>query len=139
MGIGGRNVNGTFQKGHHFGGGNLFAKQQARVKQFLYDCVSDNDLIDMIGKQVELAKGGDKASFKILMEHLAGRPVQAVHPSGSVDGDKREGLSNADLQIAVIEALADEPAAKAKVIARLRQIHESRARTSSALGPGDVR
>jgi hypothetical protein len=119
---------GRFMVGHRFGkGGNPFQKQQARLRAVLYEEVSEEKLRAMIRKHAELAENGDKVSFKILLEHMIGKPVATVHLSGA-DGEKLAGLSLADVQLAVVEALADEPGARIKVAAKLKELHERSSR-----------
>jgi len=125
----GRQPNGRFAKGYKGGpGGNRINTQAVRLRNLLYGMVSDDDFQEMVLVQIELAKGGDKAAFKILCEFLLGKPQQSVHLSGGVEADK-QALNAADLQIAIVQCLADEPAARAKVIAKLKELHnESSAR-----------
>jgi hypothetical protein len=130
----GRNANGTFSKGHRFGkGGNPYHKEQARLRAVLYERVSDEDFREMVERQVELAKGGDKVAFKILVEHLIGKPIQAVQLSGP-EGEKLEGVSIADVQLAVIEALSRHPQARAEVAEAFKSLYD-RSRSSDAGTP----
>lgn len=123
----GRNANGTFTKGHRFAKGNPFARQQGALRTQLYAAVTTSDFKDILDKLLALAKEGNIPAAKLLLEHLIGKPVQAVHLSGP-DGEKLEGISLGDVQLAVVEALADEPAARVKVAAKLKELHERASR-----------
>jgi hypothetical protein len=127
----GRDGTGRFAKGNRAGRGNPFAKQLYQLRTALHERVAAGDFAEMIDKLLEMAKAGSIPAAKLLLEHLIGKPVQAVHLSGP-DGEKLDGLSLADIQLAVVEALHDEPAARVKVAAKLRELHEQSTRNGGA-------
>ena len=76
----------------------------------------------------ELAVGGDVAAAKVWLDHVVGKPLQAVEVSGP-DG---QGLGVEVLMTAVLAALAPFPEARLAVAARLKGVgrgHDA--------GPGD--
>jgi hypothetical protein len=121
-----RNADGTFREGHKFGKGNPLTKRLYDMRVRLYARVSDDDFNDIVDNLVSLAKQGDVAAAKLLIEHLCGKPVQAVTVSGP-DGE-RLGITLADIQVIIVEALADNPDARQKVVDKLRALHGSAAR-----------
>ena len=119
----GRNSNGTFQKGHSYSKGNPFARQLCEMRAVLYSRVGSEDFAAVVDKLVSLAKDGSVAAAKLLIEHLCGKPVAKVELTGA-DGEPLAGLSLADVQLAVIGALADEPSAKDKVADALKLLYK---------------
>ena len=88
-----------------------------------YEAVTGDDLREIIGALVTKAKAGNVPAAREVLDRLIGKPVQAVHLEGP-DGESLPGLSLADLQLAVVEALADEPSARAKVAQALRGLYD---------------
>jgi hypothetical protein len=72
-GSNGRLVNGKFGQGNDFGKGNPFAKRAAELRSVLYDSVTDDDMKAVVVKVIELAKSGDLAAMKLLMDRVLGK------------------------------------------------------------------
>jgi len=119
----GRDSSGRFMKGHAHSHGNPFARQLFAMRQKLYAAVTDDDFTAIVTKMVELAKDGNVPATKLLVEHLCGRPHQSIHLTGA-DATSTDKMNVADVQLAVIEALADEPSAKLKVSRALKRLYE---------------
>jgi hypothetical protein len=119
----GRAANGTFAKGHHHSRGNPFVKELHAMRVRLYNAVSNEDFDAVVKKMIELAREGSIQAAKLLIEHLAGKPHQSIHLTGT-DSTSTDKLNVADVQLAIVEALIDEPAAKLKVTRALKALYE---------------
>lgn len=58
--------------------GNPYAKRTAAVRGLLFDSVSDYDLRAIIGKLLEMAKAGDLAAAREILDHMMGKPKTTV-------------------------------------------------------------
>src|SRR5579871_1115768 len=76
----GRDAEGRFAAGNKFAVGNPFARRMATLRSAMLEAVTENDLKACVRKMVELAKSGDVAACKLLMEYVVGRPAAAVDP-----------------------------------------------------------
>jgi hypothetical protein len=131
-----RNANGTFRTGHRLSHGNPFSKQLCEMRSLLYARVTPEEFHAILDRMIALAQDGNVPAAKLLIEHLCGKPVQAVQVSGA-DGEKLSGLSVEDVQLAVIEALADDKSAKERVAAKMKELYERVARPRFSPGPCD--
>jgi hypothetical protein len=130
-----RQANGRFKAGHPcLSRGNPFQKQLYEMRSLLYSRVTAEEFNAILDRMIALAQDGNVPAAKLLIEHLCGKPLQAVQVSGA-DGEKL-GLSVADVQLAVIEALADDQSAKAKVAVKMKELYERVARLRGGVGPG---
>jgi hypothetical protein len=59
---------------------NPFARRTARLRSFMLDAVSEQDVRAVIAKLVELAKGGDMAAIRELLNRTIGKPGDAMNP-----------------------------------------------------------
>jgi hypothetical protein len=75
---GGRNAGGRFAAGNRGGPGNPHAKRTAAIRGLLLDSVSDDDLRAIIAKLVEMAKDGDLAAARELLDRMLGKPKSTV-------------------------------------------------------------
>src|SRR5262245_20268581 len=76
----GRDSRGRFSKGNKGGPGNPFARQTARMRQVLLDCVSEDDLHAIVTGLVEDAKNGDLGAARLVLSYVVGKPTAAVDP-----------------------------------------------------------
>jgi hypothetical protein len=83
----GRGANGLFAKGNKLGTGNPLAKKHAEFKKALLDCATAEDIRDVFDMLLSAAKGGDIQAAKLLLEHLVGRPSQAIELTGGDGGN----------------------------------------------------
>jgi len=76
----GRDSNGRFTKGNSGGPGNPHARRTARIRRLILDSVSDDDIRATLATLVNLARGGDLAAIRELLDRTAGKAVPAVDP-----------------------------------------------------------
>jgi hypothetical protein len=75
-----RDDRGRFTRNNPGGPGNPFARQVARLRQVLLDCVTPEDMAVIAHKLVELAKEGDVHAIKLLFSYTLGKPPTAEPP-----------------------------------------------------------
>ena len=114
-----RGRNGRFLPGHGGGPGNPHAQKVHRLRSALLNAVTPEDVKEIIYKLVSMAKQGDIAAAKELLDRTLGKPVTAVELSGA-DGEPL--LQFARLQEAIMTALAKFPEAKVAVALSLREL-----------------
>jgi hypothetical protein len=73
---------------------------------------------------------GDMDSIKLLIDHTLGRPAQAVALTGA-DGESL-GFNFHAVTAVVLDALADDPARRIEVAARLMELETDDARDADA-------
>ena len=86
-GSNGRGANGRFARGNPGGPGNPHAKRTAALRVMLVEAVTEDDLRQVVTKLVELAKGGDLAAIRELLDRTMGKPVVAVAMAADVAGN----------------------------------------------------
>ncbi len=74
-GSGGRTSRGTFAKGNRLGVGNPLAGRAAKLRARLLRQVRRKDIDDIGAQLVSMAKGGDLAAIKELLDRLIGKSV----------------------------------------------------------------
>ena len=75
---GGRGPNGRFAKGNPGGPGNPHAQRTARLRALLLDSVSDDDFTSVVAELVAMAKGGDLAAIRELLDRIMGKPKATI-------------------------------------------------------------
>jgi hypothetical protein len=83
-----RNADGRFAAGNKATKGNPFAPRVAQLRSVLMETVSDDDMRGVVQTLVALAKGGDVAAIKLLLDRLLGR----VSTLEADDDDPREAI-----------------------------------------------
>lgn len=76
----GRDTRGRFTKGNRGGPGNPFARRLAHFRSLLLDCVTNDDIRQIMQKLLELARGGDLAAIKLLLTYAVGQPTPCAEP-----------------------------------------------------------
>ena len=114
----GRDARGLFAPGNQHSKGNVGRGRMTLLRRTLVDCATPEKVKEIEAKLYSLAISGDIAAIKIWLDHLIGRPVQAVELSGP-DG-AAPGLDT--IMTAVLTALADYPQAQLAVAAKLKEI-----------------
>jgi len=76
----GRDARGRFAAGNFGGPGNPFARRVAEFRQVLHECCSLEDMRYIGGQVVALAKTGDMAATKLLLQYQVGKPAATVDP-----------------------------------------------------------
>ncbi len=71
-----RDEHGRFIQGNKAAKGNPYAKRVAQLRSAMMDAVTAGDVRAVIARMIELAKGGDVAAAKLVLEHACGRPLQ---------------------------------------------------------------
>jgi hypothetical protein len=69
----GRLNNGRFGIGNSGGPGNPFSLQVGKLRSTLLNAVTEDDLKTVVTKLVELAKGGNLAAMKLLLDRCCGK------------------------------------------------------------------
>jgi hypothetical protein len=116
----GRGPDGRFAAGNKGGPGNPALQRVHQLRTVLAECVSDRDFRTVVKKLLAQAKKGNIDAIKELLNRLLGKPPASLELSGP-EGEPL-GMSLADVQLAVWEALADMPDARVKVAAKLRAL-----------------
>ena len=80
----GRDEHGRFVAGNCEAKGNPFARRVAKLRSVMLSAVSEDDMQQIIRKLVSLAKNGDVAAAKAVLDRVFGRAPQAV----TVDGER---------------------------------------------------
>ena len=127
-----RGRNGRFLPGHGGGPGNPHAQKVHRLRSALLNAVTPEDVKEIIYKLVSMAKQGDIAAIKELLDRSLGKPVAAVEVTGA-DGEPL--LQFARLQEVIMAALAEFPDARIAVALSLRELIAAAAVISSRLPP----
>jgi hypothetical protein len=123
---------GMARKEHgHFGPGNKAAagngnarKMQEYRRQFLEAIHADT--IPMLARklQYDALKSGDEFAIRTLLDYCLGKPAQAVELTGA-DGEPL-GVNFHQVTAIVLDALADDPARRIEVAAKLMELDDAR-------------
>jgi hypothetical protein len=76
----GRDGKGRFVKGNPDGPGNPFARQVAKLRAALVDCVTEEDMLHIAEELLVQAKLGKLAAIKLLFQYVLGKPAATVNP-----------------------------------------------------------
>jgi hypothetical protein len=72
---GNRDANGRFLTGHKIPGpGNPLGRRIAQLRSALVEAVSEQDVREIIGKMVALAKSGDVLAARLILDRCLGKP-----------------------------------------------------------------
>jgi hypothetical protein len=116
----GQDKRGRFLPGNRIARGNPVHKRMHALRGRLLKAVSPQD-IQAIGEKLrDMALAGDVAAGRLLLDHCLGKAPQAIELTGPVG--EALGLSLADLQLQVFQALRDQPDARTRVAVALRQL-----------------
>ena len=85
----GRDEGGRFTLGNRGGPGNPFARQVATLRKALLDCVTPQDIQDVAGRLIAMAKEGNVQAAKLLLTYTIGKPQPAPEPD-RLDADEWE-------------------------------------------------
>lgn len=72
-----RDWQGRFRAGNRGGPGNPYAKQVGHLRAAMMEAVSPDDLRAVVGKLIELAKGGNVPAIREVLDRTLGKPVEA--------------------------------------------------------------
>ena len=85
-----RTPSGRFATGNPGGTGNPHAGQVAKLRAVLLDAVTEEDMRTVVGKLVEMAKGGDLKAIELLLNRTLGKadggPLVAIQNNQSEPG-----------------------------------------------------
>jgi hypothetical protein len=110
-GSNGRLPDGRFGVGNRGGPGNPNALKTHRLRAALLDATTPEEVSKVVKALVEKATAGDTAACKVFLDHTCGRAPQSIEVSGL----EAAGSDLARLRTVILEALADDPAARFKV------------------------
>jgi hypothetical protein len=133
-----RGTNGRFLPGHCGGPGNPHAQKVHRLRSALLNTVTSTDIKEVVHKLISMAKAGDIAAIKELLDRTIGKPVTAIEMTGADGGPL---LQFDRIQNVIVQALAEFPDARIAVALRLREMldgqdPESPAPAGDGAGPG---
>ncbi len=77
-----RDEHGRFIQGNRAAKGNPYAKRVAQLRSAMMDAVTAGDVRAVIARMIGLAKGGDVAAAKLVLEHACGRPLHERNVDG---------------------------------------------------------
>jgi hypothetical protein len=128
----GRHVDGRFTPGNAIGKGNPGNRRQRELRAALIEAATPEKVKAVEESLHELAVGGDVAAAKVWLDHVVGKPVQAVELSGP-DG---QALDLPAIVSTIMIALGDDPDARVKVAAAFRKLGSSADGDAVGGGPG---
>ncbi|MBX9681117.1 MAG: hypothetical protein K2X38_20355 [Gemmataceae bacterium] len=99
-----RDPAGTFRNGNRGGPGNPFARRVAKLRQVMLEECAEEDLRGMTRAMIDLAKGGDKAAAKLILQYTLGKPGKMVDPD-RIDEDELNVLKGMALPAPVFDAM----------------------------------
>lgn len=106
--VNGRDHKGRFGPGNKFGRGNPLNRKVAKLRSALLRRVSTDDIREVVDKLLELAKGGDLAAIRELLDRTLGKPVAMdMQPADPIDPIDAE-IEAIALQLAARHESADE-------------------------------
>lgn len=74
----GRDASGRFAAGNNLGRGNPHGSVVNRLRGVLFESVTDDDLKAVVSKLLTMAKSGDLAAIRELLDRVLGKPTAAV-------------------------------------------------------------
>ena len=128
----GRDARGLFQAGNQIAKGHVGNARMRELRRTLVEAATPEKVKAVEESLHELAVGGDVAAAKVWLDHVVGKPVQAVELSGP-DG---QALDLPAIVATIMVALGDEPAARVKVAAAFRKLGSSADGDPVGGGPG---
>ncbi len=147
-GYNGRSPGGQFGLGNRYGKGNPTLKKIGAMRRAVFEAVTAEDLEAIFTKLVALAKTGDLAAARMVVEYACGKPVAPVsltleEPEPPTADEERQRLLLSDPWYAekVIElqmyAAETSSGASPEALTEYRRRAEQLGRDGD--GPGDVR
>jgi hypothetical protein len=116
-------VTGRLLPGSKLGGGNPYAKRQQELRKALMNCATDDDVKAIYESMLSAAKKGEVAAAKVLLDHLLGRPMQAVQVTGESGEPLKIDISK--LTAVVLTALGTDSDARWRVAEALSRFGAS--------------
>jgi hypothetical protein len=113
----GRAARGLFASGNTIAKGNVGNARMRTLRKALVECVTIEKVAAVEATLYRLATEGDTQAARIWLDHVIGRPVQAVELSGGDGGP----LGVDTFMTAVLAALTPYPEAKLAVVAKLKE------------------
>jgi hypothetical protein len=111
---------GKFKKGNKLAQGNRFNTQVAELNKTLLKALTPEKMLEMSVAMIEKACNGDVAAYKVVTDRAMGKPKMSVDITS--ENGAAIGLTLADIQIAVYRAVKDDPKARVKVAAALKEL-----------------
>jgi hypothetical protein len=121
---------GKFAPGNRLGRGNPNARRVHELRLQFLDAVHP-DTIPALARRLQVqALNGDLDSMKLLLDYTLGKPAQAVALTDADGGPL--GFNFHQVTAVVLDALADDPARRIEVAARLMELETDDARDADA-------
>jgi hypothetical protein len=114
----GRGEHGYFAVGNKFAAGNGNHRRMSDLRRALLGATTPEQVAKVVQALAEKAAAGDVPAAKVYLDHVCGRPMQAIEVSGLGGA----GSDVTRLRAVILEALADDPAARFKVARALLTI-----------------
>jgi hypothetical protein len=96
----------------------------AKLRYALLRRLTAGDVVEVVEALLVKAKTGDVAAARELLNRAVGKAVAPVELSGPGGEALAAGVSAADVQIVIVQALKDMPEARQKVAQALRELHD---------------
>jgi hypothetical protein len=128
----GRAAGGRFAPQNRYGKGNPNTRRAHELRAAVLSATTEIDVVEVVAKLKELALGGDVAAAKTYLDHILGRPAQAVEVSGP-DGESL-GITIEQIKTAILLAVGPDPQARARAATAFRNLIAQRAETPDADG-----
>ena len=120
----GRLPDGRFGAGNTISQGNVGNKRMKELRRALLDAVTPEDVQAVAKTLKELAVAGDVPACKVLLDHVIGKPVQALELSGP----EGSSLDLTTIVSTIMIALGDDMDARIKVAAAFHRLGEANRR-----------
>jgi hypothetical protein len=105
----GRDIDGRFAAGNKLSLGNAGNRRQRELRTALVEAATPEKVRAVEESLHEVAVGGDVAAAKVWLDHVVGKPVQAVELSGPDGFGSREGRPRSPRGAAPLNARAALP------------------------------
>jgi hypothetical protein len=123
----GREINGYFAPGNRIARGNPGNRRMAELRKALLECATPERVAAVEKTLYTAAVGGDIAAIRVWLEHMVGRPVQAVE----VSTPEGQSLDVAMVAAVALEAIGDDQGARLRVAEAFARL----GRSGDGVGP----
>jgi len=115
-----RSERGYFAKGNRGGPGNPNNRKTHEHRKVLLEAATPEKVREVERALYEKALAGDVNAMKVWLDHMVGRPVQALEVT---DGEGEPiGISIQRIKVAILAAVGDDPAAKMRLARALLEL-----------------
>lgn len=114
----GRDIRGFFTAGNTIGRGNPSNKRMAALRRALWDCGTPERVAAIEKTLYEAAVGGDVAAIKVWLEHMVGKPIQALE----VSGPEGQTLSVPKIVNVIMSVVGDDQETRVKLAQAFKEM-----------------